>query len=120
MKNRRKLNTRKHHILPKGPISDDAGGGAAEEEKGPHHYRHYRCSSCVKDKDKKEREQQIEHQAEIIEKFETQTQVGLNAATFNALLASDTVFDSTKGLLIDPFLNSTSNSTTVHHLRNRI
>ena len=119
-KKHRRLNPRKHHIVQKGPISDDGAGAPPEEERGPHHYRHYRCSSCVKDKNKRDIEKEMEHANEVLEKFESQTITGLNAATFNAIQASDTVFDSSKGLIVDPFANATvavTNSTL--HLRTR-
>ena len=44
---------------------------------------------------------------ELLDKFESQTVKGLNMATVNAIQSSDTIYDSTKGLLIDPFANVT-------------
>lgn len=93
---RRKLNNR-HHLASRLPVSDDGGG--KDEEKGPHHYKHYRCSACVKDKDKREREREELHEAEILEKFEAQTNKGLAEAQSAALRTADTVYDSTQGVV---------------------
>ena len=96
----RRLNGR-HHVVSRSPVTDDGESKGEEQEMGPHHYRHYRCSACVKDRDKRAREREIEHANELMEKFETQTNAGLALATVQALQTSDAVYDSTKGLLVN-------------------
>jgi len=106
------LKVRKSHHTQRGPITDDADNQEKQQEDNskPHKYRHYRCSKCVKDKVKSVHEHEIQHALELQEKFEMETQKGLSAAAFEASLASDEVYDSLKGLIIDPFANKSSSS----------
>ena len=115
---RRKLNNR-HHLASRLPVSDD--GGPKEEEKGPHRYKHYRCSACVKDKDKREREKEEAHEAEILEKFEAQTIKGLAEAQSAALHTADTVYDSTQGVVGNVTIVAPSTpANTTKRLRQRL
>ena len=97
---------RRHHSQSKLPLSDDSSN-QDKEEKGPHHYRHFRCSKCVENKEKNSKEHEIEHSIELQEIFEKKIKDGLNIATINAVQASDEVYDSATGLKFDPFANKT-------------
>ena len=118
---RRKLHN--GHYVSRLPVTDD--GGPKEEEKGPHHYKHYRCSACVRDKDKREREREEAREAEILKKFEAQTNKGLAEAQSAALHTADTVYDSAQGGVVNssnitittPTSASTSNTTKRLRLR---
>lgn len=109
--------------MQRGIITDDTDNQEkhSEDNSKPHKYRHYRCSKCVKDKEKSSHDNEIQHALELQEQFERETEKGLTEAAVNAALASDEVYDSSKGLIINPFANSTTvNSTAVSSRKLRV
>jgi membrane protein involved in colicin uptake len=109
--------------MQRGIITDDTDNQEkqSEDNSKPHKYRHYRCSKCAKDKEKSSHENEIQHALELQEQFERETQKGLTEAAVNAALSSDEVYDSVKGLIIDPFANSTAvNSSAVSARKLRV